>query len=211
MVVCVVPATVNDVKPVTPDAVIAPEAETSPVADTVNTSIPDESFTSNKLPLFESVTVNSSPFEPDIVNIIFVSLSCVIVVPLSNEFIDAFVTSCVLLNTATLPLVPLPVIVIAEPVNVFNEVFKTSSSKYCLSILLVVVSVPVWVVPVIVIEPVVIESVVTMCSMVAEPSFFSKNILPSYVFIAISPKASCEVVGTLPWVDERFNFIVCAI
>ena len=62
---------------------------------------------------------------------------------------------------------------------------------------MVVVSVPVWVVPVIVIEPVVIESVVTMCSMVAEPSFFSKNILPSYVLIAISPKASCEVVGTL--------------
>ena len=82
-------------------------------------------------------------------------------------------------NTGIKSLVPLPVTVIADCVNEFNEVFKTSSSKYCLSILLVVVSVVVCVVPIIVIEPVVTESVVTICSIESEPSFFLKNILPS--------------------------------
>ena len=80
---------------VIPDAVIAPEAETSPLTVTVNTSIPDESFTSNKLPLFESVTVNSSPFSTDIVNIVFPLFECLNVVDVSSVSIFELITVCV--------------------------------------------------------------------------------------------------------------------
>ena len=98
---------------------------TSPDEDTINTSTPDESFTSNKFPAFESVTVSSSPFEPDTVNIIFPLLLCVSVVPLSNEVILEFTTVCVSLNTDKLPLTPFPLTVIADCVNEFSDSLDT--------------------------------------------------------------------------------------
>ena len=91
----VISSTVSVVKPVIPDAVMHLKLQTSPFRTTVNTSIPDESFTSNKLPLFESVTVNSSPFEPDIVNIVFPLFECLNVVDVSPVSIFELITVCV--------------------------------------------------------------------------------------------------------------------
>ena len=53
----------------------------------MNTSIPETSFTSNRLPVFESVIVSNSPFEPETVNIVFPLLLCVKVVAVSEETI----------------------------------------------------------------------------------------------------------------------------
>ena len=62
-------------------------------------------------------------------------------------------------------------------------------------------------VPVISIEPVVCESVVTIVSTLGDPSFFSKYILPSAVFIPNSPSCKSEVVGVFPATEDRFNLI----
>ena len=113
-----------------PEAVIAPDAETSPTADTVNTSTPDVSFTSNKFPLFESVTVNNSPLEPDTVNIILPWLLWVKVVKVSVLVILEFSTSWVSENLGSIFVEPFPLTVIADCVNEFNDAFLYDESTF---------------------------------------------------------------------------------
>ena len=152
------------------------------------------SFATNPLRLsctiaLSSVAIDTAPEPSNEKSAIPVpSVSAFVVVPIVVD-VNAFEPS------SLVPTTPLPLII--------NEVASEFWADNPLS-----VSVPVVTLPVKVIEPVVIESVVNMCSMVAEPSFFSKNILPSYVFIANSPKARWAVVRTLPSVEESLYFIV---